>query len=184
VGFETVNQKINDLCDKGIRINTYRKAHHILKSNDMTVLGYFITGLPGETVQSTRNVMGIIDQLSDIAFLQPFVPYFKEAFTSEDESMDKNWQFKDTPIFYLDYRKLSQHTKSPEDEKRQQKIMALLRQNTFNFTFSPKYLPLLFKNKTRSDRNLQVFRRFYYENVIRMLFKFRPESFLNFLKGF
>ncbi|NMC04740.1 MAG: B12-binding domain-containing radical SAM protein, partial [Candidatus Lokiarchaeota archaeon] len=77
VGFETVNQKTNDLCDKKTRVRDFYRVKKILEDANIMSMSYFLTGLPDETREDWRMTIEASRDLSELAIIQPFIPYYR-----------------------------------------------------------------------------------------------------------
>jgi radical SAM superfamily enzyme YgiQ (UPF0313 family) len=67
-GFESCSQAMLDIINKGIRLEQSRQAAKLAKRAGLEVLGLFIYGLPGDTIDSMRNILPFALEL-DLDFI-------------------------------------------------------------------------------------------------------------------
>ncbi len=75
-GVESGNQMILDNIDKGLKLDTIRKAFRLSKKHGFTTWGFFMIGLPGENQRTVRDTIEFAKELDpDFAkflILKPF----------------------------------------------------------------------------------------------------------------
>jgi radical SAM superfamily enzyme YgiQ (UPF0313 family) len=173
VGFETLDQNMIDFCHKGTKVHDYVNVRKILKENQILTLGYFLVGLPNETRIQRLKTMQASKSLSDMSFLQPFVPYFEGA-------MDPDHTAQKMSVFDALVRKRSKNWKVSKFTK---EINRDLIKHIMLFTFNPRNLAVLLLAKSPRMRHKREFLKHYYSSLLKSLFNFRPIYLLNLFWG-
>lgn len=73
LGFESGNQKMLDAMNKKTDIRKMKEGHALLKKFNITTIGYFFIGFPGETNDTVLDIVRFIEEVSpDFYFVRPW----------------------------------------------------------------------------------------------------------------
>lgn len=189
VGYESLNQDLLNLWNKGTHANKYWNVRKILKDAGILVLGYFLIGLPGESKQDRKNTIYTMNYLSDVAFLQQYVPYFKEIVYEKQGNNRKELTAvsltngKKSPTFMLDTQHIDQSIKDHDYNNRIIEITNEIRKNHFRFLLNPRHLLDILFAKNQIQKSKKELLLFMYKRLIENALRFNPKHFLYLFRG-
>ncbi|HME54233.1 MAG TPA: radical SAM protein [Candidatus Lokiarchaeia archaeon] len=178
VGFETLNQGINDECNKKTKVADFYKAKKVLADANIMSVSYFLVGLPNETRVDWRRTIQASKELAELAIIQPFVPYFKGTFENvhDGENQDDRKNYGNFSLHHFSRGKdLPQKTRILNRDLLTYILM---------FTISPKTVyRAMFRGKTLIQQNQHQLYRYFYKHLLHTLFDFKPQNFVNVLRA-
>jgi radical SAM superfamily enzyme YgiQ (UPF0313 family) len=177
IGFETLNQDINDMCEKKSNLSHYLKAKRILEKAGIMSFSYFLCGLPHETRKDWRTTLRMIRTLAEVGIHQPFIPYFEGTFEGGFKTPDAK---RDLTIRKFSLHDFSNDRQLPERTKilNRDLLTYLLK-----FIINPKNIWRVFYARTKIEKTHQLLLKYFYMQLIKELFKFRAKTFLNLVRG-
>jgi len=177
IGYENLDQKELDKCNKQTKISMFFKVRQILNEAGVLIFGFFLIDLPGENTKDIIKRVPIMYQLADVVFLQQYIPYFQNS----NFGIQENQKF---PLFLLDTQHLFKLFKSAEIRKKKKEITMLRAKVFLKFLLHPiRIIELIFARKP-IEKTKRLVLRFYYLNLIKNILNFNPKNFLNFIRGF
>jgi radical SAM superfamily enzyme YgiQ (UPF0313 family) len=100
IGFETFNQSSLDSVNKKITVEKFKAAIAAMHKYNISVLGTFMLGLDGDTVENLKKIPELIDEirvdLPRFAIMTPYpnTPFFQKL-DGQDRILTKDWSFYD-----------------------------------------------------------------------------------------
>lgn len=100
LGFESGNQEMLNIMNKGVKIEDYFKGHSLLKKQKIMTTGLFFIGFPGETFETIRDTINFINTIQpNYYFIQPWMydhatPIRNYAEKYELKGAEYNWSHK------------------------------------------------------------------------------------------
>lgn len=74
LGFESGNQEMLNIMNKGVKIEDYFHGHALLKKQGIITTGLFFIGFPGETFETIKDTINFINTIQpDYYFIQPWM---------------------------------------------------------------------------------------------------------------
>ncbi|MBU1180098.1 B12-binding domain-containing radical SAM protein [Patescibacteria group bacterium] len=151
IGFESGNQKILDLVQKGTTLDEARKAVKLCRRAGIEVRGSFILGLPGDTPETAQESIDFAKEL-DLDFVK-FMLYTPEQGTelydiavNSGQIIDRGFQGSLTKATYL-----------PNGYKSVQQLEKIAQKANMSYVFRPKFI----LRKLLSIRGWQDFRKYF-----------------------
>lgn len=177
IGFETLNQEINDMCNKKSKLSHYLKAKRILEKAGIMSFSYFLCGLPHETRKSWRTTLRMVRTLAEVGIMQPFIPYFEGTFEGGFKTPDAKRD--------LTQRKFSLHDFSNDRQlpKRTKILNRDMLTYLLMFIIDPRNLWRAWFARTKLQRTHRLLIRYFYMQLIREVFNFKAKNFLNLVRG-
>ncbi len=129
-GFESGNQDLLDIIQKGITIQQIKDAAKWTHNAGMDIRGSFILGLPGETPEKANKTIDLAVEL-DLAYAQ-----FNLAFPFKGTKM---YDFALDMGTVIEYRGLTKATYVPHGYRSRDELEAVMRKAYFKFYFRPAY---------------------------------------------
>lgn len=73
LGFESGNQEMLNRMNKSVTIEELKKGHTLLKNYEITTIGLFFIGFPGETTNTVKDTVNFIEEIQPIFYsVQPW----------------------------------------------------------------------------------------------------------------
>lgn len=146
-GFESGNQDLLDIIQKGITVQQIRDAAKWTHNAGMDIRGSFILGLPGETPEKAKNTIDLAIEL-DLAYAQ-----FNLAFPFKGTKM---YDFALDMGTVIEYRGLTKATYVPHGYRNRDELEAVMRKAYLKFYFRPAY----FIKHLKRIKNWDDFKRY------------------------
>lgn len=178
VGYETMNQDINDMCGKKTRVRDYYQAKRILEEANIMSLSYFLTGLPDETRNDWRVTIEASRKLSELAIIQPFIPYWRGV--EEEESLPST---KGRPEAIRSKFTIKEFNSSEGISARTRILNRDISTYLLRFTLSPRTIYRTLRARTTIEKNLRKLHRHFYMTLFHLIIEFRPQHFLNSMRN-
>ncbi len=189
VGYESLSQTILDKSKKKTKVDMFYKTRDILHQAGIMIFGFFLIGLPGETKQQTLLTLSHMYSLSDVPFLQQYVPYFQGAYKKAAQNQPNALGYKtDLPkisFFILDTQFIHQMFSDPEDIAHIKSINYNIRaKDRILYILNPKRIFELLFARNEIERTRRVYMRNFYLSLIKNIIKFHPRKLLNSIRGY
>nr|MDO8117858.1 radical SAM protein [Candidatus Sigynarchaeota archaeon] len=177
VGFETVNQKTNDICNKKTSVRDFYKAKKILEGANIMSMSYFLTGLPDETRKDWRMTIEGSRTLSELAIIQPFIPYCRRT----EEEARKN--IGEDEFAIRQKFSIKDFNASEGIIKKTRALNRDISTYILRFALSPITIYRSLHAKTIIEKNRKRVYKHFYMTLFHLVLEFRPQNFLNSIRA-
>jgi radical SAM superfamily enzyme YgiQ (UPF0313 family) len=133
-GLESGDEEILKRCSKKITLQQSERTIALCRKHGIRTAGYFIIGLPGETMETARNTIRF-SRTVGIDYASFSVPSPDYGTPLRKEAIEKGWISGDFDTFNRSKMVVIKHENLTQAE-----IQALLKQAYREFYFRPRYV--------------------------------------------